>query len=437
MASYTRAQLRDPGQRSKIPTAKLPAKYQRMRKRNAAAAQQAKAVATNPLLNPTTPLAGKSLQTAATQLTNAELKPKLSALDQQLATTTQQGTALVGKAGNVYQQVAANEAQNVARQNALGGLLGAGLANVGASSRASLDQQAAAEAQRQQADASLRGGGLSGGSSDQVAQAITGLRGRSDAIQRSAENTAALQTSNWGNLTNAMGESRGLHAGEVQSELLNRLAGQQVKINQSKADLQSTRGDTQAKNLQTLRQQGFENLATMQGLGIKQSDIAASLQKARGDQTVAKQKIKAAAQTNAANRKSREHIAAAGRSIAKMNAAEKQRHDVAMENKPGKPVKEPVAVAERRRVINNVSSEISDLMRKGNTRSQAAAQIRKNAQQAKQTMPADILSSALDLAYDGHISRRNLALLKQQGMVIPKQWLPTAPKRGRLASFPA
>jgi hypothetical protein len=327
--TYTLAQrLRDPAKRAKLPASKLTPKMRAQRTQNARIARDN----SNPLYDPTATLTGHALASAAKQLASTEIDPQEAALDQQSGQTRTQGTALISRAGDYYRQIAQQEQTNVAKQTALGQLLQSQLAGAGQQAQQSLDAQNTAEQSREAQDASIRG--VSTGS-DQVAGELAALRGRASTATQTAQTQGAQTSANWANLQNALAGAMSLKGQETTSQLTNREANALDKLASQRGAIEATRGGITAKHLLDLRQQGFENVATTQGLGLKASDLAASVAKTKGDQRIAGQRIKSAAATNAANRASREKIAGANINVRQQSLAEMHRHNVAQENKPG------------------------------------------------------------------------------------------------------
>jgi hypothetical protein len=230
----------------------------------------------DPLYDPTRQLAGQDLYASAKKITDAQIDPRVSALGQQMKSATTQGTALASRAGDYYKQMAADEMRRVAQQRAIGNMLNEQTAAVGAGTQEAFDRMGAAEQQRQASDTTLRGTGL-GGDVSQVPEEIAAQRGTAATLQQGAANSAAQQGSEWSQLANAMSQSRQLRGGEVQGQLINRLANQQGQLRGQISDVESTRGDVFTKNLVDLRQHSFENLITQAGLNIKTADLQSNI----------------------------------------------------------------------------------------------------------------------------------------------------------------
>lgn len=270
---YTMAQrLRDPAKRSKLPLSALSPVQQRQRRVN----QRITRENANPLYDPTAPLSGHSLISAARQIGGAELDPQIAAVGRQSATTTTQGNALAGRAKDYYSQLAGQEAERHARLQAINQLASKQIAGVGAQSREQFDRQDTAEAQRQQADVLQRGTGLQD-SAGQLAE-LAAARGRSATLQQSSESAAAALGANWEALNTTLGHATQMRGGEVQGELANRQSNALAELAAKRADLEGQKGSATTKALLDLRNTEFENRATMEGLGIKRDDLTQQAQ---------------------------------------------------------------------------------------------------------------------------------------------------------------
>jgi hypothetical protein len=263
-------------------------------------APKRRAAAPSALLNPLATLSGPALQQAATQQTDVQYAPVLAGLRQQLASTTRQGTALAARGGDYYRQIAQEEAAGLSRQQALGDMLNKQVAGVGAQQQQYMAGLQGQEAQRQAQDASVRGGGLQGGSN---AQGELGALAASMSQQRQAQQVgAAEQGANWTGLLGATAASTAARGGEVQGQLLNRLDSQQQALDTQIGTQKQNRAAAVAANLLKLRQQGFENYATGQTLGLKQAGLVEQTAKDQAATSLARQRLKQSASDNAAQR---------------------------------------------------------------------------------------------------------------------------------------
>jgi hypothetical protein len=432
----TLAQRRaNPGLRSRLAMSQLTPAQQASRRHN----QQVASDDRNPLFDPTTQLAGHSLAAAAAQLADEQIKPRVDAYQRQITSATTQGTALASRAGDYYKQLAQQAMGTVASQKALSDMLNAQTASVGQQSQAAFAGMGQAEAQRQAQDAALRGPGLGGDSSTRVAEELANTQGLAATLQQGSANQAAQTGSSWASLANAMSQAGQLRGGEVQGQLLNRLATQQAQGRQQIADVEATRGDVTTDQLTKLRQQAYENLVTNQGLNIKQQDLQNQLLNIQTDAATATANRKAAnararnsinAQANRANQSAATTrrgqdltagTAAAGRAVTRRGQDIASADRAAARTSKGAAA-EPADVRKTRQAVNSISTEIKGL-RQGRTRTQVADAMRRRAARAGQRLPEDLLSAALDLGYDGHISPRNVQMLQSvYGVTVPASW---------------
>lgn len=412
--------LRDPGQRSKLPMSALPLAMQRERRQNQRVAREN----ADPLLDPTQVLTGHNLAHAARQIAGTELDPQISALDRQSVNTRLQQQGLQDRVASYYRGLSEQEANRHQQMQNLAAMTSKAVAGVGAQTRQDFDTQQQAADTARTSDASSRGQGLQGG--NQAAEELAAARQRAGALQGAAETAAAQQGANWTALSDTIGQALQLRGAETQGRLRTGEANALQEIEGKRADLEGQRGGLTAKTLQDLREKGFEDLATEKGLGLKAADLQQRSTSEAANRRVKLAGIRTAAQTQAANRTSRESTSAAG-------LAERHRHDVAIENKPGKPKPESAQAIALRRSVNNLGSEIQDVAHSVQlpgdrvaARQRVAQVIADRAKRAKQQPPPhDVLSAAIDLALDGHVSSRNRQILRQAGVRIPRSWLPT------------
>src|SRR3954453_1107528 len=241
----TLAQRRaNPATRSKLPMSQLTPAQQATRRKW----QQVKTENANSLYDPTVQLGGHSLAQAARDLADIDVAPKFNALNRQLTSATTQGSALAARGGDYYRQLAQDELGKVAQQKAIGDMLNQQTAGVGAQTQAAFAQMGQAEQQRQAQDAALRGPGL-GGDTTTVPAEIQAQQGAAATLQQAAGTQAASQGADWSSLANAMAQSRQMRGGEVQGQLLNRVANQQQQLRGQISDVEATRGDLETQNL--------------------------------------------------------------------------------------------------------------------------------------------------------------------------------------------
>jgi hypothetical protein len=424
---------RTPRQRVKNLQAKNAQLSARVKRQAAANRQASKAI-----YDPNATLSGKALQSAATQITNASLAPKLSAIDQQAGTTTTQGTALADRAKSYAQGVAKESKAATAHQEALGQMLSSAQQQTGARAQAAFDTAGAQEAARTAADTSLRGAGLGGGGGDAVGAEIAAGRGIATNTQAAAEASGNAQSANYAGLVGTLGEARAMRGDENYNQLLNRLANKQAELATQRSTTEATRGDEYTKNLLSLRQTGFENQAASLTLGLdaKKAELAAAQDAATVKEAAAKRRSTARAQKRADAIRVQTNAADNATSMrntdvtTQTSAANTQaRIDAAAKTKKQKREKETAAAVTLKRSVGNAAADATSLAKQlpnaspAEVRDYVAKKLKANAVKQGWVLPNDVLSAALDLGLDGHVSQRNIDRLKQVGVRIPSNWL--------------
>jgi hypothetical protein len=299
-------------QRKKVARRTTPSSKARLRKRyskqNAAGGNKpakAKPKRPDPLYNPAAPLAGNRLRRAAQQLTALEFGSARASLDREAEQATTQGNELTARASDYYKKLAEQEAGVVARQQAIGSELQGTLSRVGAESQQALSAIEQEAAQRAAQDAAVRGPGLSGGPSP-VADEIAAARALAARGTQGAQETSALTSSNWANLTNVANVARGMAGGETLTRLQTGLANTQNDIRGRRATLDEQAAAKRAENVLKLRQQGYENIVTAEGLGIDRAKLQADMQNERADRQLARRRITSAERQNRERLRSQE-----------------------------------------------------------------------------------------------------------------------------------
>jgi hypothetical protein len=279
----------------------------------------------DPFYNPTVQLSGWRLRNAAHRLADFQFGPQRSELGRESASVTRQGGALLGHASDYYHQLAAEEAQGVARQAALSGQTNAQLAQLGAQAQGQVTAAQGQQASAVAADAAQRGQGLQG--TNTAADELAAARASAAQSAQGFRSAGVLQGANYQGLAAATRSAGMLKGGEVQGELANRIATAQGDIRSKQQDLEAQYGSAVAKNVTDLRQQGFENIATQEGLGLKGQQLQADIAQNQADEALARGRL---SETSRAN-KARERIAKINSRIAAGNLTERQRHDLETE----------------------------------------------------------------------------------------------------------
>lgn len=217
-----------------------------------------------PLLQPMQQLSGQTLQTAAHQLTNLQIKPQLSAIDRASSTAAAQGAAQSDRLTGYYRQLATEAQQGIARTAAIGQRATTGVQTAGREEQQALNSADQMVSGQEQTDAAVRGTGLQFG--DRAREELAAAKAQ--AAQRTGTNevTTTQYSQNFQDIGNAMAGATALRGGEAQSQLANMLANQQAQYRGQRQDIQSQKGNAYTKNLLDLRNTSFENQAVIQGL---------------------------------------------------------------------------------------------------------------------------------------------------------------------------
>jgi hypothetical protein len=369
----------------------------------------------NPLYNPAAVLSGVGLKKAARQITNAQYAPKIGAAKAQQADVTRQGNALIGTADDLYRQMAERESSAVATQSAIQARIKQEVDDANAKSKQALDS-AAAEAERAVGD----NGGVDVGAKGRLAAEMAAQRGNQASQAASASTAAATTSGNYAGLLAGAGAARALHGGEVHGQLSNRAQSQRIQLAQQIADLKGQKGDGFVKNLTDLRQNQFENSATVAGLGLKQADLEAQTQNQKASQRLADARIKQAdkaSRRSARTTKRGQDVTARGQDL---SHSDRQ----AALNKKNDPKSKPELAASKKTKlsIDNARSSIRQYRAQG----LSGPKITKKARKAG--IEPVVLNAARDLEYLGYVSGPNVAALRRAGVRIPKAWL-RRPKR--------
>lgn len=282
----TARQLANPGERSKIPTAQLPAKYRAARLRVQAQAKTDQSA----LYQPGKELSGRNLRDTVNRVVEAQTRPQMDALEREGRNITTQGTALQSDAGSTYRKIAAREAANMARQKAIQDRVRANLSSV------DKGNQDAVSASTQAAQASVAAPqGLQGSSTERLAAEGQALGARAAAQGASYRDLSEVQGGNYAGLQEAMASATQMHGGEIQERLANRMMNKTLDNEAKQQDIRSNRGNLAAKTAVDLRQQGFDNMVVGKEFGLKEAGVEADAasaaaklaQDARADKTKA------------------------------------------------------------------------------------------------------------------------------------------------------
>jgi hypothetical protein len=404
-----------------------------------------------PLYDPSQQLSGKDLAGAANDLVGLEFGPQKAALDRELGNVTTQGTALADRGGGYYKQLADREAGNVAQEQAIGDLLKTALSGNETTASTAVQGGLDAANARATADAAIRGS-LGGSQAAGAASEAQAAQDRIAGQGQISKDAGALSTQSYQQLADLAGKARQQAGGEMQQQLLNRLANAQTEVRAKQQDLAGQEGPARSKALTDLRQQAFENLITQEGLNIKSSDIQAQT-------ALGQAKIKATATENAANRASRERIAALGRQATRDASAAKAAGKANDVNKYGYSNAEwlTMSVRARQRAISDFTRQnTKDTTRPKTGGDQMSAQAQSMVTQVenavsdtstdpklarhvnekgprlvqifvKRGLPPLLAQAAAELARYKSVRPSTRAALERAGIKVPSAWLSPSP----------
>lgn len=274
----------NPGSRSKIPTALLPAKYQAGRK---TAQRIAEENAT--LYNPAQILSGNDLRKSVRGLVSAQIDPQVAAFSQGIKTITGQRNATLDRAAQIAGGYNAATAASAAGLSSAGQQLAAQVAAQGQKTQDVLTGIQAEDASRRAADVALRGQGLQG--PDQAAQALDLAKVNAAGATSSATAQAAAQAAGASNLAGTIAATAPMRANDQQFALASKFNQQIADMTSKRAEAEAQRGPLTAQTLEKERQDQFTNLATMKGLDLKASDLQETIRKNQATESLTKAAI--------------------------------------------------------------------------------------------------------------------------------------------------
>jgi hypothetical protein len=434
---WTRAQmLRDPNKRKNIPTSQLPAKYRAARLRRLSAAKDAK----NPLLNPTTPLAGRDLRVAVNDLVEYETRPKLDAADFEINSAGVQSAALANRHGQVAGKVVASDAASSARLAAISQKVRENMARIAQEGGNAVD----ASGQAAQAALGQANTGLQGSAAERLAVERAALNARqagvSTAYRSSNEAISGIDESHQAKAAATNQARLAEQAGAAQIRQSNNMA----KLAAERASIEASRGPLRTENLLKLRQQSFDNILLGEQFGLKKQEVANEAAEIKSSNKQASDKARQDAKFKRWDIDIKRGIdPITGKKISKAKqrtwadrlAEEKTKHlqrtgrlPSSADPKSDKPAKEPAPAGKRRDRIDQLNVSVADLNERPNggaasslrgvkdpkKRRQIVARVLKDRAAREGISLSDLeLSAALDLYYDGHVSKRNAARLER------------------------
>jgi hypothetical protein len=418
------------------------------------AAQRARRRANrNPLYDPTAQLGGFQLKRAAQNLVDLQYGPQQAALERAQGNIQTQGDALTKRASDYYLQIAREEQGNVDRMGALNALLNERVNAAGDTAQGQI-KDAGEQARALQEQTAAAQQGIQAG--DRVSLEEQAARDRSAVDTQGAIGAGAAETRNYAGLADLGRRSREMQGGETQQRLLNLVANQLAENRGQQTDLAGQRGNAMTQQLLNLRQQGFENLVTQEGLGIKKADLQAQIQQDQTDAQLAKQRIRQ--QARQARRQARlarrgQDITARGQDLSaetqrrgqdltsanqELNRANQRRLVRLRAKYGGTKANEPADSRKTKAGIVNAQTDIQDMLRTGTVPPGLRAALKDAGAGALLKRPMNIdtarrviialggsgvsAQAAAELAKYGYLRPSTRAKLRAAGVKVPRSW---------------
>lgn len=238
-----------------------------------AAAKTAKLDAT--LYDPAKILSGADLRNTVGALADLQINPVVSDLDRQSGDVQRQSDAVTSNARAYFAQLAQQQQALADQAKTTEAASNAQVSGIGQSAQQAQAALAAANQARMTQDAGVRGD-IATTTADQLAKtyadraASIGTRTEADQTAQAVKNAAGSQA--------AIGQALagGQHGGEAITSLTNTFGKTLGDIAGKKTDTLASRGGLEADLTQKLRQQGYDNIITQKGLGLKQADLDAT-----------------------------------------------------------------------------------------------------------------------------------------------------------------
>lgn len=371
----------------------------------------------SPLYDPVQPLRGHRLAEAARAMTDVEYKPQLGALDRQSAVQGANETALEGRTGGYYRQLAEQEAGRQDRMRAITSGLQGQLATAGQQAGQRLDE-AQATAGRSLANVPP---GLEGGGKNRLAEELAAARARAATDQQQAQNTAATQGANYGGLLAAGGQAQGLRGQEILRQFAVKGANKQAELADKRTTLEGARGAAIIKNVTGLRKEGFENLATLRALGTDEAKVAAQMDQAASDDALARARLGESARHNRAQEDVASGRLSLGRTREDRIAFKEdfmRRHHLGSFT--------PSSVPEgQRKVLDQISNTAWDYQRllhkPRNGKPRTSKEVMDSLRASGKTSPQG-RQAARDIAEHGYLLPETARQLQASGIVVPPEW---------------
>jgi hypothetical protein len=396
----------------------------------------------NPLYDPVTQLSGRRLRRAARDLVALEVNPQRAALEREGAQTQAQGSALQATVGNEYQQLAAGEAERLARSQAISQSLHNSIAATGQQAQQQL-AQIGQQAQQLNAASPVTAGLPVG---ERTQEELVAAQARGVANQQQAGIAAAGQGANYQGLVDLTQRATQLQGQQSQQTLAMQLAAQMADVRGRRADLEAKVGPAKREAVMDLRQQAYENLVTQAGLDIKSRELRAEQQSEQRDARLARQRIRQAdraSRRSARTQRRGQNVTVRGQDVSSQTqqrgqniSAETQRRGqnvTAQQRAADRATRERIArmrgrtgmstqAAKTRVGIDNVVTDITTEPRLQRALRENRLDDIRNLIVNERGAPPIVGKAGLEIAKHGHLFPDTMRALRRAGVRIPKSW---------------
>lgn len=464
------ALVRNPGTRSKVPDALLPARYR-------AGRATAKRVATEnaTLYNPAQILSGKDLRSAVKSEVDLQINPQIKAYEGGIKSLTGQRDVSQQRLGQYFDLYNKSTAASAAGLSSSGQQLAEQLSGLGQRTQDTLTGIQGDIDRRNAADVALRGPGLQDTAG--AAQAVNFEKAQAAGATQSYLGQGAAQSAGASELAGTIAAVAPMRAGDAQAILSNKFNQQIMDMQSKRAEVEASRGDLTTTTLNKMRNDQFTNLATMKGLDIKQSDLRETVRKNKATEALTGAAINQRDVASRRTARSAHERAVAKRFTDQANLDIKrgvdpitgkplpkkpesaadalnrarlkffQAHGYMPTTGPPKgkgkngdvpklpPATRAGKITEFRQAAASVKRGISALGGLEKTPRSKAATTFLDSDTGKKVDPL-FASIALDVQYDGHVSRANARKLKNMGLTVKdlgvpsyQEWLRSGKKR--------
>jgi hypothetical protein len=270
----------NPGTRSKIPDSLLPAQFragranaQRMKTENAT------------LYNPSQILSGSDLRNSVKAAVDLQINPQLGAFDRSIGSLTGQRDTQAARLGQYFDMYNKQTASGAAALTGGAQQLAAQMAQLGQGSQSQLEAIQQGINSRTTADAALRGPGLQ--DNGPASSALDFAKAQQAGANAGYQTQAAATGSGFAGIAGTIAAVAPMRAADATANLANTFNKQIADMQGRRAEVDAQRGPLTTQTLDKMRQDQFTNLATMKGLGLKEADLQETVRSHKAQETIA------------------------------------------------------------------------------------------------------------------------------------------------------